>query len=174
MARLGILVSVAVILLTGMINNVFALDLTQWEYQAAVTVEDGTGQYCKLTLTPDIYNAARGDLGDVRLIDTDDEQIPYVLAKPKDVTKSQNYRPEVINRSTGAGKAAMITLDFGEQVIKNSIEVETGGNNFRRAVKVEGSNDNIEFVTLVENAYVFAVSFDRRFEQIDLPQNVVK
>jgi len=160
-----------VMLLAGMVSNVSAFDLTQWKYQAAVTVEDGTGEYCRLTLTPDIYNAARDDLGDVRLVGTDGEQIPYVLAKPKDITKRQNYRPVVINRSTGADKTAMITLDFGKQVIKNSVEVETGGNNFRRAVKVEGSNDNIEFFTLVEHAYVFAVSFDRRFEQIDMPPN---
>jgi len=51
MARLGIFVSVVVILLTGMINNVFALDLTQWKYQAKVTVEDGTGQYYVGTYT---------------------------------------------------------------------------------------------------------------------------
>ena len=171
MTRSRIFLPVVIVLLTGMINNVFALDLTQWKYQAAVAIEEGIGQYCRSALTPDIYNAARGDLGDVRLVDTYGEQIPYVLAKPKDITEKQNYRPPVINRSTGAGKAAMITLDFGKQVIKNSIEVETGGNNFRRAVKVEGSNDNIEFFTLVENAYVFAVSFDRRFEQIDLPSN---
>jgi hypothetical protein len=171
MTRSRIFAPVMVILLTGIVSNVFALDLIQWKYQAAVTVEDGTGQYCKLALTPDIYNAARGDLGDIRLVDVDGEQIPYVLAKPKDITKRQKYRPVMINRSTGADKAAMITLDFGKQVIKNSIEVETAGNNFRRVVKVEGSNDNTNFFTLVEHAYVFAVSFDRRFEQIDLPAN---
>jgi hypothetical protein len=171
MTRSIIFAPVMVMLLTGMVSDVSAFDLTQWKYQAAVTVEDGTGEYCSLTLTPDIYNAARDDLGDVRLVDTDGEQIPYVPAKPKDITERQEYRPGVINRSTGADKAAMITLDFGKQVIKNSIEVETGGNNFRRAVKVEGSNDNTEFFTLVENAYVFALSFDRRFEQIDLPTN---
>jgi hypothetical protein len=171
MTRSGIFAPVIVALLAGMVNNVFAFDLTKWKYQAAVTVEDGTGRYCRLELTPDIYNVARGDLGDVRLVDADGEQIPYVLAKPQDVTERQKYRPMVINRSTGADKAAMITLDFGKQVIKNSIEIETSGNNFRRAVKVEGSNDNIEFFALVEHAYVFAVSFDRRFEQIDLPAN---
>ena len=171
MTRSRIYAPVIVMLLAGMVSNVFAFDLTQWKYQAAVTVEDDTGQYCRLALTPDIYNAARGDLGDVRLVDADGEQIPYVLAKPKDITKRQKYNPVVINRSTGADKAAMITLDFGKQVIKNSIEVETAGNNFRRAVKVEGSNDNTEFFALVEHAYVFAVSFDRRFEQIDLPAN---
>jgi hypothetical protein len=77
----------------------------------------------------------------------------------------------VINRSTNADRAALVTLDFGSKTTKNSVEVVTKGNNFRRAVKIEGSNDNIEFFTLIERAYIFAVRNDRRFEQVDLPVN---
>jgi hypothetical protein len=58
-----------------------------------------------------------------------------------------------------------------KQTIKNTIEVITQGDNFRRAVKVEGSNNNVEFFTLVEQAYTFAVEQNRRFEQVDLPVN---
>jgi hypothetical protein len=110
-------------------------------------------------------------LGDIRLINTGGEQIPYVLTEPQDTTRTQTYEPAVINRSINADRAAMVTLDFGGKTTKNSIEVVTGGSNFRRAVKIEGSNDNIEFFTLIEQAYVFAVSYDRRFEQVDLPAN---
>lgn len=158
-------------LLAGMVNHAFALDLAQWQYRAEVTVEEGADEYCRLILTPDVYSVARRDLGDIRLINTDDEQIPYVLTEPKDITRMQTYEPAVINRSTNADRAAMVTLDFGDKTTKNSIEIVTGGNNFRRAVTIEGSNDNIEFFTLVEKAYVFAVSYDRRFEQVDLPAN---
>ncbi len=40
-------------------------------------------------------------------------------------------------------------------------------------MKVQGSNNNIEFFTLVEQAYVFAIGDknDRRFSRIDLPTN---
>ena len=66
----------------------------------------------------------------------------------------------------------LITLDFEKQAVKNSIEVITEGSNFRRAVKVEGSNDNIEFFTLVEQAFVFAIGdkYNSRFSKIDLPR----
>ncbi len=129
--------------------------------------------YHKFVLTDEIYNVARGDLGDIRLVGEDGEQIPYVLARPKDVTKTIRYTPSIINRSTGENLSALVTLDFGKQTVKTSIEVKTGGNNFRRAVKVEGSNDNVEFFTLVEQAYVFAIGDerDRRFNSIDLPAN---
>jgi hypothetical protein len=169
MAKSKILVVViSLVLLT---SSVFALDLTEWKYQAEVTIETGTDKYCKLTLTPEIYNAARLDLSDIRLLDDDGEQVPYVLAKPEDTPQSVEYSPTIINRSTNEHKAAMVTLDFGKQVVKNRIEVETVGSNFRRSVKVEGSNDNIQFFTVVEAAYVFAITPRRRFSRIELPPN---
>jgi hypothetical protein len=171
MTRTRILVPALALLLAGIVSSVFALELAEWKYRAEVTIEDGTGEYCKLKLTPDIYDAARPDLGDIRLVDAHGEQVPYVLVQPKDTTDERKYELALINRSTSADRAAMVTLDFEKKVLKNSIEVMTRGNNFRRAVKVEGSNDNIEFFTLVERAYIFAVAYDRRFEQVDLPKN---
>jgi len=171
MIRNRILMTATILLLAGIVNSVYAIELTEWKYKADVTIEDGTGEYCKLILTPDVYNAAKPDLGDIRLVNTSGEQVPYVLVRPKDTTERQKYEPDVINLSTNSDRASMVTLDFGKKTVKNSIEVITEGNNFRRAVKVEGSNDNIEFFTLVEQAYIFAVTYNRRFEQIDLPKN---
>lgn len=171
MTRSKVLIIAILVLPISLAGSVFALDLTRWKYQAQVSIKDGTGEYCRLTLTPDVYDAARLDLADIRLVNSMGEQVPYVLAKPKDVIEKQMYQPTVINRSTSSNKAALVTLDFGEQVVKNSIEVITQGNNFRRAVKIEGSNDNVEFFTLVEQAYVFAVTQSTRFEKIDLSAN---
>jgi hypothetical protein len=171
MTRTRILFTATALLLAGLVSSVFALELAEWKYRAEVTIEDGTGEYCKLILTPDVYDAARPDLGDIRLVDAHGEQVPYVLVKPKDTMEERKYELTVINRSTNVDMAAMVTLDFGKKEVKNSIEVMTRGNNFRRTVKVEGSSDNIEFFTLVERAYIFAVTYDRRFEQVDLPKN---
>jgi len=171
MSMSGAFWGAVVVLLAGTGNYAVILDPAQWQYCAEVTIEKGSDEYCRLALTPDVYNVARRDLGDIRLVDTDGEQIPYVLAESKETARRQTYEPAVINRSTNAQHAALVTLDFGDKTTKNSIDVVTAGSNFRRAVKVEGSNDNIEFFTLIEQAYVFAVSYDRRFEQIDLPVN---
>jgi hypothetical protein len=164
-------IPVIVVLLVGMVSNVLALDLVKWKYQAQVTIEEGSGQYCRLALTPDIYDAARDDLADIRLLDAKGQQVPYVLAKPADITDRLKYSPALINRSTNEDGAAMVTLDFGRQIVKNQIEVETVGNNFRRPVKVEGSNDNVQFFTVVDTAFVFAVDDRTRFETVDLPSN---
>jgi hypothetical protein len=161
----------ALALLLAAAGNLHALDLAPFKYRTSVSVEQGAAPYARLSLTPDVYDAARLDLGDIRLVGADGDQIPYILARPKDQTRKLRYQPKLINRSTNSRGAAMVTLDFGRLTVKNSIEVQTRGSNFRRAVKVEGSNDNIEFFTVVERAYVFAVNRNRRFEQIDLPAN---
>ncbi|MHC4335318.1 MAG: DUF3999 family protein [Planctomycetota bacterium] len=158
-------------LLLAAAGNLRALDLAPFEYRAPVSVEQGAAPYARLSLTPEVYDAARLDLGDIRLVGPDGNQIPYILARPEDQTRKLRYQPKLINRSTNRRSAAMVTLDFGRLTVKNSIEVQTGGSNFRRAVRVEGSNDNVEFFTVVQRAYVFAVNRNRRFEQIDLPAN---
>jgi len=160
-----------VALLLAACGNLRALDLTRFKYHTPVSLEQGAAPYGRLSLTPQIYDAARLDLADIRLVAADGNQIPYILARPEDQTRKLKYQPTLINRSTNARGAAMVTLDFGKLTVKNSIEVRTRGSNFRRAVRVEGSNDNIEFYTVIERAYVFAVDNTTRFEQIDLPAN---
>ena len=171
MTKSRILAIAIIVLLFGLLRTAFAFEITKWKYRAKVIIENGTSKYYTLALTPETYNAARLDLGDIRLVNTNGEQVPYVLLKPQDITEKQIYKPAVINRSTHKDKTAVVTLDFGKQTIKNSFEVITQGDNFRRAVKIEGSNDNVEFFTLVENAYTFAVRYNTRFEQVDLPAN---
>jgi hypothetical protein len=150
-----------------------SIDLTKWQYTAVVIAEETSGEYCSLMLTPGIYNAARTDLADIRLIDRDGNQIPYILTRDEDRTETVKYNPAILNRSTDVNGNALATLDFGSQTVKNSIEVETAGDNFRRAVKVEGSNDNVVFFMIVGRAYIFAVSdkIRHRFSAIDLPSN---
>jgi len=161
------------ILLAATICSGASIDLTQWQYLAEVNIEDSTVEYCSLILTPEVYNAAKTDLADLRLINRDGNQIPYISARDEDLTETVRYSPAILNRSIDANGNALLTLDFGSQSIKNCIEVETSGDNFRRAVKVEGSNDNIEFFTVVDRAYVFAVSDKNhhRYSGIDLPDN---
>jgi hypothetical protein len=161
------------ILLFAASGGAATIDLGKWQYSAEVSIEDGRSEYCALMLSQEVYNAARVDLADIRLIDADGRQIPYVLDRPEDSTATIRYTPAMLNRSTDAAGNALVTLDFGGQTVKNCIEVETSGDNFRRVVKVEGSNDNVRFFTIVERAYVFAVSdrSNHRFSRIDLPSN---
>lgn len=136
--------------------NIFAIDLSKWRYQCDVNFQTGAEKYYRFSVTPEVYNAGQVGLGDIRLIGMESEQIPYLINRAKDITTKEVCVPKVINRVTDAAGSNMVTLDFGQQSEKNEIEVETSGNNFRRAVKVEGSNDNVTFYTIIDRGYVSA------------------
>ena len=162
-----------VILLAGIAGSVWAIDLAKWKYRCEITFEGKVGEYYRADIKPEIYNVAKPDLSDIRIIDSNGQQMPYLIARPYDIANRQEYSLSIINRSTDAHNASLVTLDFGGQIIKNSIKVVTSGDNFRRSVKVEGSNDNVKFFTLVKQAFVFAVTDKQwsRFGDIDLPLN---
>ncbi len=163
-----------IIILSAAAASVFsAVDLTKWKYCSQINFEDKPSGYCRMDITPQVYSVAKQDLSDIRIIDSNGQQVPYLVVRPLDITSNRQYSPIIINRSIDARKNSLVTLDFGKQTVKNSIDVKTGGSSFRRAVKVEGSNDNITFFTLVGQAFVFAVDNQERFRfsDIDLSPN---
>jgi hypothetical protein len=164
----------AVIVLFAAAGTVFsAVDLTKWKYCCRINFEDKPSGYCRMDITPEIYCVAKSDLSDIRIIGSDGQQAPYLIVRPMDTAGRRQYSPVIINRSTDAQKNSLATLDFGKKTVKNLIDVRTAGGSFRRAVKVEGSNDNVKFFTLVEQAFIFAVDYKEkfRFGDIDLPLN---
>lgn len=162
------------ILWLGWQGVVWGEDWTLWSHVAEVSQPWGNEPFCRLLLSGEVYHLSRGDLADLRLVDGTGGQIPYVLYQPQDEVKKQEFRLEELNRGVMADGSAALTLDFGSQVMKDQIAVETSGTNFRRKIVVEGSNDNREFITLVDGAYVFAIpgqSGIQRFPTLRLPRN---
>ena len=168
-----VILYITIILFAATSSNVLAIDLTKWKYCCEIAFDSQPGKYAKADIIPEVYDAAKSDMSDIRIIDSNDQQVPYLLVKPEYSTTKHKYAPNIINRSTDDKNNSLATLDFGRQMIKNFIEVETAGSNFRRAVKVEGSNDNIAFFTLVEQAFIFGIDNkeNSRFSNIDLPEN---
>lgn len=155
-----------------LISNAFAIDLKDWKYVSQISFAESS-EYYSLELTPQIYDLANKDLSDVRIIDANGLQVPYIIVRPHDIARRTRFSPTVINRSTTPQNASLLTLDFGLQLIKNSLDVITQGTSFRRAVKIEGSNDNINFFTVVDQAFIFAVEDKNfsRFNEIEMTAN---
>jgi hypothetical protein len=123
-------------------------------------------------LDPDVYEAARADLGDLRVSDERGRDVPYVIdrAEPLGLPEA---RPGMRNRGWSADGAATAVLDFGRRLAKRRLQLRLSGDNFRRRVAVEGGDDGVAWVTLVDEAWVFAVPGKEpaRYETVDLPEN---
>src|SRR5688572_19731637 len=126
-----------------------------------------------VTLDGHVYENARADLGDLRVVDDSGRETPYLLARV-DVQAAPVRRPALRDAAFVRGKKAVVTLDFGAPTLKSHLALALSGDNFRRRVMVEGRRRrDPEWATLVDQAYVFAVPppSAARYETVALPEN---
>jgi hypothetical protein len=125
-----------------------------------------------VSLDRHVYEAARRDLGDLRILDDRGDDVPYVLDRGRGRARPET-RPRMRNRGHTADRSATVILDFGERLDKDRLVLRLTGQNFRRRVTVEGSDDGERWVTLVEDAWVFAIPGPEvaRYEGVVLPEN---
>ena len=133
---------------------------------------DATGPVV-VTLDRDVYENARADLADLRVLDDNGRETPYLLARVDERVAAMR-RPVMRDVGFVRGQQAMATLDFGAPTLKAHLRLSLSGDNFRRRVKVEGrGRRDTQWATLVDDAYVFAVPAPAaaRYETIPLPEN---
>jgi hypothetical protein len=119
-----------------------------------------------------VYAKARPDLADLRVVDESGRLVAYLLERTSTVAISP-LQPAPLNREFEKGRSESVTLDFGGVVKKHALQLRLSGDNFRRHVSVEGSDDGRSWSTLTEDAYVFAVPGvpAARFETVRFPEN---
>jgi hypothetical protein len=126
-----------------------------------------------VTLDRHVYEAARADLADLRVLTASGEAVPFALDRGEAFGPRAEIAPVRRNSGTTATGAATAVLDFGEPTEKAALTLALPGDNFRRRVIVEGSEDGREWTTLTDDAWVFAVPGPRpaRYESVPLPVN---
>ena len=124
-------------------------------------------------LDRDVYEGARRDLGDLRVLDGRGAEVPFVVDRAQPDREEADVRPAVRNRGWRADGAATAVLDFDGRLPKRRLLLRLSGDNFRRRVAVEGGEDGRHWTTLVDEAWIFAVPGPEpaRYESVDLPEN---
>ena len=135
-------------------------------------IETAAAGLTAVVLDRHVYEAAREDLGDLRIFDSGVDDVPYVLDRGRGDQRPE-VRPRMRNRGRNRDRSATVVLDFGARVDKDRLVLGLNGGNFRRRVRVEGSDDGESWTTLVEEAWVFAVPGPppARYETVALPRN---
>jgi len=126
-----------------------------------------------VTLDAAVYEGARADLGDLRVVDGAGSEVPYLIERVDDEPLLPAQHPQIGNR-VFRREEAQATLDFGVPTLKSQLTLSLSGDNFRRRVKVEGRpRTDPQWATLTDSAYVFAVPGPSaaRYEAVALPEN---
>ncbi len=120
-----------------------------------------------------VYESARADLGDLRLLDERGALVPFLVDRGEASGPPADVRPAIRDRAWLPDGSASAVLDFAGRASRRRLRLELSGGNFRRRVAVEGSDEQASWRTIVDEAWVFAVPGREpaRYETLDLPEN---
>ena len=123
-----------------------------WKFYSEIPLDAGaTAKWHDFVVNPQVFDQARGDLGDLRLHDADGKEVPYALRILTPISRDEPLVVKEYNRVAGPDQSAELSLELGEQPDEhNNVEVVTAGSNFRRHAKLEGSADNVTWRTVAE------------------------
>jgi hypothetical protein len=165
-------------LLTVLSNPAFAeFDQTEWPFLKELEMPSATDAehaYAYFQVDAEICDGTMGVLNSLRVVDFNNNEIPYQIVTKGKSTKTEELPSKLLNNSYLDGKYNSFVLDFGEERPEvNRLTILTGSKNFTRSVSVEGSNDQAQWNTLVEDFYIFDFSRNirSRHSRVEFPRS---
>ena len=139
--------------------------VSAWQFLAEVPVAGaGPSPLIDFVLPPGVFDAARVDLADLRLYDAQLRDVPYALRIRSEVDTTETVEAKEFNRVPDPAGGMQVSLDLGDkQIDHNEVEVNTAGDNYRRRVALEGSDDRKEWNELAKRDVVRFPSGDKAF-----------
>ena len=129
-----------------------ALTPHQWQYRQSIDVP--AAGLVRINLPLETSNIARPDLSDLRIIDSNEKEIPFLIdqpmPRPESSVLAKDFRPEI----TSAETRLLITTDADLTIAGVMLETPASAN-FIKAARVEGSNDQKDWRTLTLGAPLF-------------------
>ncbi|MGB9155884.1 MAG: DUF3999 family protein, partial [Chthoniobacterales bacterium] len=124
----------------------------QWQYRQSIDVPV-TG-LVQINLPLETSNIARPDLSDLRIIDSTEKEIPFLIDQPMPRPESsvpvKDFRAEIVSAET------RLLITTGSDLPIAGVMLETPASaNFIKAARVEGSNDQKDWRMLTSGAPLF-------------------
>jgi hypothetical protein len=108
-------------------------------------------KWISILLDRSVFSRARFDLADLRLVDSQGGEVPFVLRVRREEKRDEAFEAERFNESVVGESTREISLDLGESPAEHDqLDVDTEGNEFRRLATLEGSDDGQTWRTLVQ------------------------
>jgi hypothetical protein len=146
-----------------------ALSGWEWYEEVRLPAADKPPRWADFLLTPAVFDKSRPDQADLRLYDAGGRTVPYALRVRRAQDERQPLHAREFNRATNPDRSVELRLDLGEPPPEHDgVEVVTRGEDFRRRLEVEGSDDAKTWSKLLDKAYL--VHFRADDKTVDVRQ----
>ncbi len=138
-----------------------AADFTpgKWAYSRHIIVPNpaAASEYVTVELDGQVYEHAPTSLNDLRVIDDQGVEVASIVQQMSAETRVP-ISTKIINHQIEKGRS-IYTVDAGENINYNGLQISTDSRNFSRRVTVEGSNNGV-WAMLRDDGYVMDFSRD--------------
>ncbi|MBI5140118.1 MAG: DUF3999 family protein [Candidatus Vogelbacteria bacterium] len=153
---------------------------TNWEFRSEIIPERGQPSgYISFDIPKETFQNLNQNLSDLRII-SGDAEVPFVLTAETEKESLSNVPSKIFNISSVQGQSTSFIADVGNTVrteaFHSQITIETSSENFKRDVKIEGSNDQKNWSILNLKGQIFDYTYrengyvNSRFMSIEYPQ----
>lgn len=145
---------------------------TDWQFSKQIELPPQAG-YVRVTLDGEVYHRSQRSLADVRLVDDQEQEVPYTVFAERDTTTEELYQPKIFNKALLPGAYSTLTLDLEREVSNNTLNLKTKSRNFKRRVEVAGSHNGKQWFVLKDDAYIFDFTGEQKVQltTIKYPEN---
>ncbi|MGA7854413.1 MAG: DUF3999 family protein [Candidatus Acidiferrales bacterium] len=128
-----------------------------WRYSRAIELSPTDAQRLVSVVAPlDMYAHAKPWLGDVRVIDDQGAEVPFVIFRQVGTSHTASLPSTLRENSFTAGKFTQLVVDLGAHApFHNVLRVETSSQDFIEWVQVEASDDGHVWRMVQERAPIF-------------------
>ena len=130
---------------------------TNWRYSRPISLESAVEpRLVRVTLPLETFGRAQKSLADVRVIGANGREVPFVLLARVGKEERQWRQGEIADLGFIPGEHTQLVVDVGsDHDAHNSLEIQTGVNEFFAWVEVAASDDRESWHVLQEKAPIF-------------------
>ncbi len=145
----------------------YALTRNQWQFRQ--TIEVSAPGLVQVNLPAETINIARPDLSDLRIVDADAREVPFLIDQPlpraESTIRPKDFHAEIIS----AGTRLLITTSTDLIIAGITVETPVEGS-FIKSVRVEGSRDQKKWRTLISGDPVFSMGNGAAKLRVQFPE----
>ena len=150
------------------------LDLSAWRWRQNFTVSGGT--QAVVLLDGPVFDGAREDLADLRVIDPEGEETPYALETDRSHVEDARVPARLLNLVRLPDGAARFELDLGANAPPHDylfLDIALRNRNYRAAVTLEGSREKGDWAVIKDGASIldFSQDFHLRYSELYYPES---
>ncbi len=142
-------------------------------YKRKIELKKDTLNWNSIEIPDEMYHKVKPDLSDIRIFgfkDNDTIEVPYILKFiPNDFDFGLSLSGKIINKSYSSSKFYFtIEIDQDDKVL-NKIDLSFTNENFDWKVKLEGSQNQNEWFSILDNYRILSIKnseTDYRFEKL--------